>query len=150
MNAESSNNAKLLNPNQRGHLTTTLVVMEEMLCEIEQTLTGSCWTGVLYELRDDLTAQVKEEVLRRISLVRNRIEIIKGEFALEKSGKDASRVFKGKLVYSWEILEEAKARHQRGYGAVAEGLAEALDPHIDAIITLVDDMRDLVMGKAKE
>jgi hypothetical protein len=145
MNAENSNNAKLLNPNQRGHLTTTLGVMEEMLCEIEQTLTVGCCTGVLY-----LPAQVKEEVLRRISLVRNRVEITKGEFALEKSGKDASRVFKGKLVYSRGILEEAKARHQRGYGAVAEGLAEALDPHIDAIITLVDDMRDLVMGKAKE
>ena len=92
---------------------------------------------------------VKGELLKRISLVRERICVMKGEFDLEKRSKDASRDFMGKLVYGWEILEGAKARHLRGYGAVAEELANALDPHLNEIIILVDEMRDLVIGSKK-
>lgn len=140
----------LLNPYQRGGITTTLSTLEEMLCEIELTLTGGGCKGVLYEMRDDLPAIVKEELLKRITLVRDRIEVMTKQFALEKRSKDASKNFMGKLAYGWEILEGAKARHLRGYGAVAEGLAEVLDPHLNDIIILVDEMRDIMIGNKKE
>lgn len=150
MNGEKPDNAKLLNPNQRSGLTTTFFILEEMLCEIELRLSGGCCKGVLYEMRDDLPVQVKEELLKRISLVRERIRVIKEEFALEKRSRDASSDAVGKLVYGWEILEGAKARHLKGYGAVAERLAEALDPHLNDLIILVDEMRNMVIGNKEE
>jgi len=149
MDIEISNSARLLNHNQRGGLTTTLIVLEEILCEIELILAADRCKGVLYEMRNDLPDQVKEEMQRRINLVRERIRVMVEEFALEKRNKDASRDFMGKLVYCWEILEGAKARHLSGYGAVAEELAETLDPHLNNIIILVDEMRDLVIGNKK-
>src|ERR1035438_344773 len=125
MDDENSDNANLLNPNQRRGLTTALCVMEEMLCGIEQKLTGSPSRGVLYKLRDDLPTQVKEELLKKIALFRERIETMTGEFALESRNKDISKGIRGNLAYGWEVLQGTKASHLKGYGAVAEGLSDA-------------------------
>jgi len=150
MSDEEPNCSNLLNPSQQGSLATTLSTLEEMLCEIERNLTlGGC-KGVLYEVRDDVPVPIQRAVLKRISLVREKIKVMAERFDLEKRSKAVSRDTMGKLVYGWEILEGAKARYLRGYGAVAEGLAEALDPQLKEIIALVDEMRDLVISEKKE
>jgi len=140
----------LLNTSQRASVSTTLSTLEEMLCEIERNLNCGGCKGVLYEVRDDVPVPIRGDVLKRISLIREKIKIIAEQFDLEKRSKVVSRDTMGKLVYGWEILEGAKARYLRGYGAVAEGLAEALDPQLKEIIALVDEMRDLVIGEKKK
>jgi len=47
MNENRLDSASLLNPNQRGGLATTLITLEEMLCEMELTITGGCCKGIL-------------------------------------------------------------------------------------------------------
>lgn len=149
MSDERPDSSRLLNPSQQGSLATTLSALEEMLCEIERNLTlGGC-KGVLYEVRDDVPVPIQGEVLKRIALIREKIKAMAERFDLEKKSKAVSRDTMGKLVYGWEILEGAKARYLRGYGAVAEGLAEALDPQLKEIVALVDEMRDLVIGENK-
>lgn len=150
MSDEQPDSTRLLNPNQRGSLAATLGVLEEMLLEIERTLTGGGYKGVLFQLRDDMPLPVKGEILKRISLVRKRIEAMAGQFALRKRSKEVSRESMGKLAYGSEILDGAKARHQEGYGTVAEGLAETLDPQLDDILVLMNEMRDLVARERKE
>lgn len=150
MSGEQHKGSKLLNPSQQGSLATTLSTLEEMLCEIERNLTlGGC-KGILYEVQDDVPVTIRGEILKRISLIREKIKVMAEEFELEKRSKGVSRDTMGKLVYGWEILEGAKARYLRGYGTVAEGLAEALDPQLKEIVVLVDEMRDLVIGEKKE
>ncbi|HTP65556.1 MAG TPA: hypothetical protein VMJ66_09215 [Geobacteraceae bacterium] len=149
MSDKHADSSRLLNPLQRGSLATTLSVLEEMLCEIEGNFTFGGCKGVLYEVRDDVPVAIHGEVLKRISLIREKIKFMAERFDLEKRSKDASRDFMGKLVYCWEILEGAKARHLRGYGAVAGELEEALDPHLNNIIILVDEMRELVISEKK-
>ena len=147
---EKTDIAGLLNPSQRGSLATTLSTLEAMLCEIERNLTFGGCKGILYEVKDDVPAPAKGEILQRISLIRGRIEVMTELFALEKRTREVGRDATGKLAYGWEILEGAKARYLQGYGAVAEGLAQHLDPHLNGIIDVVDEIRDLVMGRHKE
>ena len=66
------------------------------------------------------------------------------EFNLEKGYTEAKKETFGKLVYCWQILEDAKAGKLRRYGAVNPGLEEALDPHLDIVIELVLDMERLL------
>lgn len=149
MTENLSDSATLLKPRQRSGLATTLMTLEEMLCHIELTISGRCCKGALYEMRDDVPPALKDELLKRITLARERIGVMAKLFDLEKRTKDASRDFLGKLVYGWEILEGTKARNLRGYGPVAEGLSEELDPHIKELIVIVDEMRDLLSGQDK-
>lgn len=149
MSNERHDSRKLLNPLQQGRLTTTLSTLEEMLCEVERNLTlGGC-KGILYEVRDDIPEPVQRELVQRISLIRKRIAIIAEQFGLKKRSEDASRGIMGKLAYGWEILAGAKAGYLQGSGMVAEGLAAVLDPQLDGIIVLVNEMRDLVIGEKK-
>lgn len=147
MNKETED-AKLLNPLQRNSLSTTFSVLEEMLCAIEQELMFGYCQGVMFQVTDDIPN--KEEILKRISVGRMRIDALKKQFSLEKRVKEASRECLGKLSYGWEILEGAKAKYLKGYGAVAEGLAEVLDPRIDEVITIVDGIRDIINGCGSE
>jgi len=150
MSTERHDNAQLLNPYQRDCLSTTLSTLDEMLCEIEQSMTGNGHKRVLYEMQDDVPTPIKKEIVKRISLIMDRIEVMKEQFALKKSNHKASKNFLAKLAYGWEILEGAKARHLQKYGVVSQGLAEVLDPRINDIIILVDEIQDLVIGKKKE
>jgi hypothetical protein len=149
MSGEQPDSTDLLNPNQRNSLATTLSVLEEMLYEIELNISYGPCRWVMYEMNDDLPTPVKEEIVQRIALIRERIRAMMEEFALEKRSKRVSGDVKGKLSYAWEILEGAKARYLRGYGAVAEGLSEHLDPQLNAVIVLVDGILKLISRKER-
>lgn len=113
------------------------------MCEVERNMSYGGCRGILFEVSDDLPKQTGDEILKRIAAIREKIVVAAGAFDLEKRCKEASRDTIGKVSYCWEILEGAKARHLRGYGEVAEGLAEVLDPQLDEIIALVDQIHQL-------
>lgn len=150
MSGEHSDRLQFLNPYQRESLTTTMSLLEEMLFEIDRTLACGGYKGVVFGLRDDISSSAKEGVLKRISLARKRIEAVAERFVLGKRSKEASRDFMGKLAYGKEILEGAKATYLRGYGPVSEGLAGSLDPQLDGILFLVNEMQVLITGQKKE
>jgi|GEM_PF-624986 len=147
MSREQPDSADLLNPNQRNSLASTLRVLEEILSETKLNISCSFCLDIMYEVNDDLPAAVKEESLKRIMLIREKIRAIMEEFVLERRSKRTSQDIIGKLSYAWEILEGTKARYLRGYGAVAEGLAEHLDPQINAVILLVDEILKMISKK---
>jgi hypothetical protein len=56
----------------------------------------------------------------------------------------SSRQILSDLSYCWEILEGSKAKKLRGYGEVAEGLEEVLDPQINIIVDLITEMENIL------
>jgi hypothetical protein len=148
MNGNRNNSARLLNPNQKKSLMMSLRVLEEMLNEIEFTISRGPVSWITYEMSGDgLPAPVKNEIIRKVSFIREEIRETMEEFALMKRARRATGDVIGKLSSAWEILEGAKAKHLSGYGTVAEGLTGRLDPRLDKIIALVDEIRNLVSGK---
>jgi hypothetical protein len=101
----------------------------------------------MFEMSDDLPTQAKKEIVKQIAIIRGRVGTVMEEFALKKRIKSPRGEILGKLSYAWQILEGTKASHLRGYGSVAEGLAEHLDPQLNTIILLVDEMRNLISRK---
>jgi hypothetical protein len=147
MSEDQHDSTTLLNVNQRSGLAMTLSVLEEMLYEIELNISCCPCRWVMFEMNDDVPTPIKREIVNKIALIRGRIGIIMEEFSLKKRIKSAGGDVMGKLSYAWQILEGTKARHLRGYGAVAEGLAERLDPQLNTIIVLVDEIRHLISKK---
>ncbi len=71
--------------------------------------------------------EVKEALLKRVALVKNRIETISKSFDLEKGHREATNEIFGKLPYCLEIIEDIKAKKLKRYGNV-------LDPQLNIII----------------
>jgi len=139
----------MLNEYQKRGLSITLSIVEESLRDIEHILNSGDDMGILYEVRDNVPAAIKDKLLRKMALIKDRIKIVAAEFNLEKRYTEANRETFGKLVYCWKILEDAKAGKLRRYGAVKPGLEEALDPHLDMIIDYILKMEHLLRNIQK-
>jgi len=115
-----------------------------MMYEIETVINNDGYRGSLVEIDNDISPQAKDEILKRIRLIREKIRQLSEQFAFEMKRIRSSSQILADLSYCWEILEGSKAKKLRGYGEVAEGLEELLDPQIDAIIGIITDMENIL------
>ena len=138
------NGSESLNEYQRRGLSATFRTLEEMMQEIETVINSDGYKGSLLEIDNDSSPQAREEILKRIQLIREKIGRLSKQFSLEMKQMKASRQILSDLSYCWEILEGSKAKKLRGYGEVAEGLEEVLDPQINIIVELITEMENIL------
>jgi len=138
------NGSESLNEYQRRGLSATFRTLEEMMQEIETVINSDGYKGSLLEIDNDISPQAREEILKRIGLIREKIGRLSKQFSLEMKQMKSSRQMLSDLSYCWEILEGSKAKKLRGYGEVAEGLEEVLDPQINIIVDLITEMENIL------
>jgi hypothetical protein len=136
--------SSMLNEPQRRGLSATFRTLEEMMYETETMINSDGYRGTLLEIKNDISPPAREKILKRIRLVREKVSRLSKQFALDMKQMKSSRKILADLSYCWEILEGSKARRLRGYGEVAEGLEERLDPQIDAIIDLITETGNVI------
>ncbi|MBM4140780.1 MAG: hypothetical protein FJ242_04685 [Nitrospira sp.] len=134
----------LLNEYQRRGLSSTFRILEEMMCEIETLINSDGFRGNLIVTENDILLQSREEIVKKIQLVREKVSHLSKQFALEMKQAKLSSQILADLSYCWETLEGSKAKRLRGYGEVEEGLEKVLDPQIDAIINLITEMENIL------
>jgi hypothetical protein len=127
-------------------MSVTLRSLEEDLHDMERLLRSEDYIGIVYEMDNDIPAPAKNAYIRKIAQVRDRIRSLAERFDLEREQKSLIRQLSARLTYDWTTIEEIKTRHLRGYGTTAEGLKETLDPELDAIIGLIQEMERLLNG----
>jgi len=133
-----------LNEYQRRGLTATFRILEEMMHEIETMINSDGFEGNLIVIDNNISSQAKEEILKRIHLVREKVSRLSEQFALEMKQTKSSSQILADLSYCWEILEGSKAKKLKGYGEVAEGLEKVLDPQINTIIDIITEMENIL------
>jgi len=138
------NGSESLNEYQRRGLSATFRTLEEMMQEIETVINSDGYKGSLLEIDNDSSPQAREEILKRIRLIREKISRLSKQFSLEMKQMKSNRQMLSDLSYCWEILEGSKAKKLRGYGEVAEGLEEVLDPQINTIVELITEMGNIL------
>ncbi|NWF98750.1 MAG: hypothetical protein HXY52_07440 [Nitrospirae bacterium] len=142
MNKESP--ASMLNEPQRRGLSSTFRILEEMLLEIETMINSDGFEGNLMVIENDVSSQAREKILMIIELVREKLNSLSKQLALEiKQTKMSSQIL-ADLSYCWEILEGSKAKKLKRYGDVATGIKESLDPDLNIIITLILDIEHIL------
>lgn len=65
--------------------------------DIEQTLRNGAYRGILYDLKYNISPEIKEEILKRVSLIKDRIKIISNRFALERESLWVTKRFSVKF-----------------------------------------------------
>ncbi len=140
----------MLNKDQKRGLSIALRIVEENMRDIEQMLNRESYTGILYDMRHSISSEIKEEIFKRVFLVRDKIRVISNGFTLEKEYREVISDILGKLFSSWEIIENVKAKKLKRYGSVSEGLDRILDPHLNTITDLIMQIERLILGTPKE
>ena len=142
MNKKSA--ASMLNENQRRGLSSTFRIIEEIMFEIETMINSAGFEGNLIVIENDVSPQAREKILKIIELVREKSSSLSKQLALEMKQMKSSSQILADLSYCWETLEGSKVKQLKGYGEVAEGLEEVLDPQINTIIGLINEIEDAV------
>ena len=131
----------MLNEFQKRRLSITITGIEEDLYDIEECLKSQDYHGVLYEIRNDIPMTTRDAMIANIMLIRKGISSLAEQFGLRGETRMLSRKISSKLSILWVSLEETKARRLTGYGEVTAGLHDLLDPALDEIIALFEEIR---------
>lgn len=138
-----------MNKDQKRGLTIALRVVEENMQNIEHILNSKTHKGILYDTKCTITPEIKEEMLKRVSLVKDRIKTLSNLFALEKEYREGLRKIFGILPSCWEIIENVKSKRLKRYGDVRDGLDNVLDPQLNMITDLMLEMELLLVRISK-
>jgi hypothetical protein len=141
---------KMLNPYQRRRVSTTIRLLEENLFDIEARVSSEGRSGVLYTLNNNIPPAVKKALLDKIGIIRHGVRKIAGQFELEEETTWLRQRLVGELSLMGVSLEEIMARRLRGYGEIAEGLQEMLDPQLNALRAVLYEMLRLLAAGEKD
>jgi len=133
-----------LGDNHRRGIGTALLLLDRMLCEVEEYARGREARSVLYIERNALSADQKTSLLAEITQMRDLLRELKDGLGLEAETEDVARKIWGQGSTFWEVLVETKSRYLKGYGQPPPQLAEYLDPRIDVLIEHLRNLTDLV------
>ncbi len=139
----------MLNKDQKRGLSIALRIMEENIWDIEQALNSESYTGILYDTKNRISPEAREEIFKKVLLIRDKIRVISDGFTLEKEYREVISDILGKLFSSWEIVENVKAKKLKRYGSVSDGLDHILDPHLKNITDLIVEIERLILGTSK-
>jgi hypothetical protein len=140
----------LLGDSHRSGISTTLWLLDRMLCETEEYACGREVHSIFYIERNTLSADKKANLLSEISQMRDLIKELKSGLGLEAQIEDIGRKIWGKFSLFWEVLMETTGRYLKRYGEPPPGLAEYLDPRIEVLIRHLQNIRDLARGNDQE
>ncbi len=120
--------------NHARAITTALTLLDEMLCDFDDTARGRERNGVLYRERNTLSDEQRRALLIEIAAMRATLVELKSTLRLSEKPEDLSRLIWGRALAFWEVLVETQSRHLRRYGNVPAELKDFLDPRIDRLI----------------
>ena len=129
--------------NHKRAISSSLILLDQMLCEAEQIANGRESRSVLYEERNALSPEQRERLLAEISTMREMLSEIKTRLGLRAQVENLSRVIWARSSGLWPMLVETQSRHLKGYGEVPPELAGYLDPAIERLIDHLISIADL-------
>lgn len=121
--------------------------LEQDLNNLELATKRDDYTGILCEIKNDVSPDARDMLIADISLIRAEIGLLAERFTLEKETTNVSRRLKGELSLLVVSIEEIMSQRLRGSGEVAEGLKESLDPEL---VSLRDILRHMLEILAKD
>lgn len=135
----------MLNLNQKRSLGITLGIVEEELKRLRQLLHDGKEEGLFSRIADDLTAEEKRLLNERIERLMEYLIFLKNFFDLRYSQKEMTLrgIVKAIALYLSVLLEERMSKRLTGYGEIAPGLKESLDPQLNEMIAILQQMESI-------
>lgn len=137
----------LLNANQKRSLSVALRLVEEAFDEIEAQLRAGPLQGVLLEFTGVLTAEEGKALREKLAEGRQVVKDMVRQFGLEKASVDLRSRLAASLTYLWTVLADVHSKGLRDYGPISEELPQFLDPSLDRLEDLVQEMKRAVLGR---
>jgi hypothetical protein len=139
-----------LGENHRRGISTTLIFLDEALCEFEQWANGREARSVLYREVNAVSPAQRDELRAAIRDLRATLRRLKRELHLEGMVVSGVQSIWAKCSSLREHLVELEGKHLRRYGAVTPALASYLDGAVQELLERMDRIAAAVVGDASD
>jgi len=137
--------------NHKIRLSVSMQVLEDTISEVEEIIMKDAnQRKLMNETIDNISSWEKALILKRIEEIRGLINYIAKELNLEKRREETRSQILGAMTIQWVNLEEIKSKKLSGYGEVPDEMREFLDPQVDRIISLVNEIAKIATSKEKD
>lgn len=130
----------------RRTLSTTLGLLDEMLCDFEQWAGGREIRSVLYREENTISGSQARAMQAEISAMRDILRALRDELQLDERVRNAKVDVWSRCSWFWENLAELDARHLRAYGEPSEEMVACLEPRRKELIDRLQRITDAVRG----
>lgn len=126
----------LLSPAQRNSLTIGLRIFETDLRQAKAWMQVGAEPeqGVLYRRSLRLAPEQRAAMLEQIEAALQQIGRLAAQFELAAAEQDLAAVLAARMSVGWATLVDLQSARLGRYGPVSPGLAESLDPALDALL----------------
>ena len=135
--------------NHKARLAVSMQVLEDSISDVEELIKSTNRRKIMTEAVDNLSSWEKVLILKRIESIKELINHIVQELNLERRREETTSRILGSMTIQWVNLEEIKSKRLRGYGEVPDELREFLDPRVDKIMSLVNEICKIAGSKYK-
>jgi len=132
---------------QKNSISSVLLILDETMDEIEELCMTQDEKGILYDVVNNLSEKEKGRVVEDINRIREVIREIARGINIKKKRYETKRLISSRIASLWEMIYEIESNRLKGYGDVSKSLKEYLDPEVDKIIHLLNDIEGVLYKK---
>jgi hypothetical protein len=132
---------------QKNSISSVLLILDETMDEIEELCISKDKKGILYDVVNNLSENEKGRVVEDINRIREIIREIAKGINIKKKRYETKRLISSRIASLWEMIYEIESNRLKGYGDVSKSLKEYLDPEVDKIIHLLNDIEGVLYKK---
>jgi len=129
-----------LQENHRRSLTSTLMIVEQLLIDVEDLMTNQYKT-CCYEITKDIDNEIINQNLEVIKDARNQICNLADKYSTDMHTQSMKRIIDVKKTKMWEILCDSKAKKLKGFGDFPQKLIKEYDRDIDELMATADKIK---------
>jgi len=129
---------------QKNSISSVLLILDETMDEIEKLCMDKDKKGILYNIVNNLDEKEKVKVIENINRIREIIKDIATSIDIKKKRFETKRLISSRIASLWEMICEIESNRLKGYGDVSKSLKEYLDPFVNKIIALLNDIEKVL------
>jgi hypothetical protein len=119
-----------LSDNHRRTLSTTLSMLDEMLCDFEERSRDADREAILFRRTNTLMPAELQVIDDEAARMRALLRELREDLHLTGAVRDVRTSIRSRAFVFWENLHDLETRRLKAYGDVPDGLAEYLDPRL--------------------
>ena len=126
-----------LTENHKRSLTSALTIIEQMLFDLEISLTCQ-QKGCCYEVEKDLSDEIIQKNMEVINDARKSLCLLATKYDAGKFKQSLRKIINAKRTRIWEVLMDMKPKKQKGFGEFPPELANEFNHDIEFLLSVTE------------
>lgn len=126
-----------LTENHRRSLTSALIMIEQMLAEMEDSIVHRR-EGCCFAVDNDISSEIARHNLEVIREAREKLCMLAAKYGTWKYNQSLRKILNAKKTRIWEILSDIKSRKSRGFGEFPKEIVREYDSDVEELLSVTE------------